>query len=155
MWTIVRMNCETGELNSVRDFQNCTPDWFGDSKHLIFSSRPAKQTGLKGYGWTQLWMADAEGKGHKLVYGEDGFHIYSGALSPDGNYVLFSKCPVDGGGSEKEGAPICIVRLADTPMIAGKSTELRKVHPDTKDGPVLAFGNGWEPHWTYAEIGEK
>jgi len=155
MWTIVRMNCETGELNPVRDFQNCTPDWFGDSKHVIFSSRPANQPGLKGYGWTQLWMADAEGKDHKLVYGEDGFHIYSGALSPDGKYVLFSKCPVDGGGSEKQGAAICIVRLADTPMITGKSTALRKVHPDTKDAPVLAFGKGWEPHWTYAEIGEE
>ena len=155
MWTVVRMNCETGELNSVREFQNCTPDWFGNSKQMIFSSRPAKQTENKGQGWTQLWMADGDGKDHKLLYGEDGFHIYGGAMSPDGKYVLFTKCPVDGGGSETNGAPIYIARFADTPIITGKSTELRKLHPDTKDGPVFSFGNGWEPHWTYAKIGEE
>jgi hypothetical protein len=38
-------------------------------------------------------------------------------------------------------------------MITGKSESLRKVHPDTKDGPVLFLADGWEPFWTYAEIG--
>lgn len=153
-WTIVRISIDTGEMNIVHKFQNCAPDWFPDSKHLIFSSRPANQPGNNGAGWTQLWMAEAQGKNQKLVFGEDGVHIYGGELSPDGKYVLFSKCPVDGGGSEKQGAPICIVRFADTPIITGKSSDLRKVHPDTKDGPVLPLNQqGWEPCWTYAEIG--
>ena len=150
MWTIVRVNAETGELNAVREFQNCAPDWSPDSEHLIFSSRPGDQG---GYGWTQLWMAKGDGTEARLVYGEDGFHIYGGALSPDGKYVLLSKCPDDGGGAEKTGAPIYIVRFADTPMITGKSEALRKIHPQTKDGPMLYLANGWEPHWTYAEIG--
>src|SRR5262245_6637615 len=65
-WTVVRMNAVTGEVNPVVKFQNCTADWFPDSKRLIFSSRPASQeeadggqmdkaVGQKyGYGWTQL-----------------------------------------------------------------------------------------------------
>ena len=150
MWTVARMDARTGKLNAVRKFQNCTPDWFPDSQHLILSSRPA---GQEGSGWTQLWMARGDGTGQRLVYGQDGYHIYSGALSPDAKYVLLSKCRDDGGGSEKTGAPIYIVRLGDTPMITGKSKALRKVHPNTKDGPLLFFANGWEPYWTYAEIG--
>ncbi|MHC4674153.1 MAG: TolB family protein [Planctomycetota bacterium] len=152
MWTIVRVNVATGKLNPVHKFQNCTPDWFPDSRRIIFSSRPGNQG---GYGWTQLWMAEGEGKNHRLVYGEDGFHIYGGGLSPDGKYVLLTKCPKDGGGSERSGAPIFIMRFADAPSIGGESKKLRKLHPNTKDGPLLSIGKGFEPCWTYAEIGTK
>jgi len=153
VWTIARINAASGELNAVHMFQSCTPDWFPDSRHIIFSSRPPNQPGGNGYGWTQLWMADGEGKDWRLVYGEDGRHVYGGALSPDGKYVLFSRGLVDGGGSESSGAPLCVMRMSDAPTIAGPSKDLRKVHPSTKDGPVLQFGEGWEPCWTYAEIG--
>jgi len=151
-WNIARMNVETGELNAVHTFRNCTPDWFPDSRHIIFSNRPADQPGNKGHGWTQLWMADGDGKESRLIYGEDGYHIYGGALSPDGKYVLLTKTREDGGGSERSGGPICVMRTADAPTIGGKSSELRKVHPDTKDGPVLQLRRGWEPCWTYKEI---
>lgn len=155
MWSIARLNVRSGELNAVHRFQSCTPDWFPDSEHIIFSSRPANQQGQGSYGWTQLWMADGEGKQAELIYGEDGRHIYGGALSPDGRYVLFTRGLVDGGGSESSGAPMCLMRMADAPTIAGPSADLRKVHPKTKDGPVLEFGQGWEPHWTYADVGGK
>jgi len=149
-WTIVRMDATSGETNVVSKYQNCTPDWFPDSNRMIFSNRPSGQS---GYGWTQLWMADAEGTGRRLIYGEDGRHIYGGALSPDGQYALFTRCPQDGGGSERGGAPGGLMRLSDAPTIGGKSEALRKQHPDTKDGPVLALPDCWEPHWTYADIG--
>jgi hypothetical protein len=100
-------------------------------------------------------MADGEGRQAELIYGEDGRHIYGGALSPDGKYVLFTRGQVDGGGSESSGAPICIMRMADAPTIGGQSEELRAVHLKTKDGAVLPFADGWEPHWTFAEIGGK
>jgi hypothetical protein len=90
-----------------------------------------------------------------MIYGEDGYHIYGGALSPDSRYVLFTRCPQDGGGSERSGAPICIMRMADAPAIAGPSKDLRKVHPEAKDAPILQFVDGWEPHWAYAEIGAQ
>ena len=151
MWTVVRMDAKTGEMNPVNAFQNCTPDWFPDSRRMIFSHRP-KQTANKGYGWTQLWMADADGTKRRLVYGEDGRHVYGGATSPDGEYVLFTSCPQDGGGSEKDGAPMGLMRFADVPTITGESKDLRKVHPDTKDGPVLSLPVAWEPHWTYADV---
>ncbi len=150
MWTVARMNAQSGELNIVHEFQSCTPDWFHDSKHIIYPSRPA---GQQGYGFTQLWMSNGEGTDAKMIYGEDGYHIYGGALSPDDKYVLFTRCPQDGGGSEKSGAPICVMRMADAPAIAGPSHALRKVHPEAKDAPVLQLGDGWEPHWMYAEIG--
>ena len=150
-WTIVRMDATSGKTNVVSKYQNCTPDWFPDSQRIVFSNRPA---GQGGYGWTQLWMADGEGKDRHLVYGEDGQHIYGGALSPDGKYVLFTRCGEDGGGSERGGAPGGLMRLSDAPTIAGESKALRKVHPDAKDGPVLPLPDCWEPHWTFADIGD-
>ena len=152
MWTVVRMHAQTGELNIVHEFQSCTPDWFNDSQHIIF---PCRAAGQKGYGFTQLYLSDGAGKETKLIYGEDGFHIYGGALSPDDRYVLFTRCPQDGGGSEKAGAPICVMRMADAPAVAGRSPALRKVHPEAKDAPVLQLVDGWEPCWTYAEIGAQ
>ncbi|GMU23614.1 MAG: hypothetical protein AMXMBFR13_36920 [Phycisphaerae bacterium] len=149
MWTVARINAATGEINPVNTFQNCTPDWFADSRRVIFSHRPK---GQEGKGWTQLWMADGDGKNRRLIYGQDGLHIYGGATSPDDTYVLFTTCLADGGGSEKDGAPMHLIRLANTPMITGKSERLRQVHPETKSGPVLDLPIGWEPHWTYAEI---
>lgn len=152
-WTIVRMNANNGEVNIVHEFQSCTPDWFADSENVIYSSRPAGQRGSNGYGFTQLWVSDGEGKQPRLIYGEDGYHIYGGALSPDGKYVLFTKCKEDGGGSERAGAPMCIMRLDDAPIITGVSRDLRKLHPKSKDGPILRIGDGWEPCWTYADVG--
>ena len=149
-WTVARINVSTGQINAVNQFRNCTPDWFYDSKRLIFSHRPGNQ---KGYGFTQLWMADGDGKNSKLIYGQDGRHIYGGALSPDDRYVLMTAGPKDGSGSEKDGAPMGIMRLADAPTIGGESKALRKVHGKTKDGAVLWLPTGWEPHWTYANVG--
>ncbi len=151
-WTIVRMNAEDGAVNVVHTFQNCTPDWFPDSEHILFSSRPDGQKANNGYGWTQLWMAKGDGTEARLVYGEEGVHIYGGAVSPDGQYVIFTRCPQDGGGSETSGAPMCIMRLSDVPAVRGESPEIRAKHPEAKEAPVLDLPNGWEPHWTYAEV---
>ncbi len=152
-WSVVRMNAETGDLNAIITFQSCTPDWFPDSQRIIFSSRP-KQTTNKGYGWTQLYKVDGDGKNLDLIYGEDGSHVYGGTVSPDCNYVLFTKCPNDGGGSEESGAPIFLMRLADAPIIQGETPEIRQMYPDSHDGPVLDLHlKGWEPCWTYAELG--
>lgn len=152
-WNVVRMNAETGELHPVHEFQSCTPDWFPDSKRLIYSSRPDKQKVNKGYGCTQLWMAEGDASDARLIYGEEGFHIYGGKVSPDGAYVICAKCPEDGGGAESRGALMVVMRLADTPMIGGASQELRALHPDAKDADVLELTFGWEPDWTYAEVG--
>ncbi|MBO50411.1 MAG: hypothetical protein CMJ69_06450 [Planctomycetaceae bacterium] len=149
LWTIVRMDVATGKWNVVSRFRNCTPDWFPDSRRVIFSNRPANQ---KGYGWTQLWMAPGQGGQRKMLYGEDGRHIYGGGLSPDGRYVLFTRCPKDGGGSERSGAPGGLMRLADAPIIGANSPALRKLHPGAHDGPVLALPDLWEPHWTFTDV---
>jgi Tol biopolymer transport system component len=163
-WTVIRLNAVTGEVNRVSKFTSCTADWFPNSGHLIFSSRPAHQeeadggrlsqaVGQKaGYGWTQLWMADAEGKLNKLVYGEDGRHIYGGAISPNGKYVLFTRSPIDEMGMNRLGAPISLMRLSDAPVIAGESLALRKLHPDAHSGLILQLSDGWEPCWTSAQI---
>jgi hypothetical protein len=100
-------------------------------------------------------MADGDGANRRLVYGEDGRHVYGGAISPDANYVLFTLGLKDGSGAEKSGAPIGLMRLADAPTIGGASQALRKVHPKTRDGPVLILPTGWEPHWTFADVGGK
>jgi len=155
MWSIVRMNASTSELNVVHEMQSCTPDWCPNSRDIIYASRPPGQPADRGYGYTQLWICDGTGQQDQMIYGEDGFHIYGGALSPDSRYVLFTRSARDGGGSEEAGAPICVMRMADAPSIGGKSKALRELHPHTKDGPVLQLVQGWEPYWTYADIGAQ
>jgi Tol biopolymer transport system component len=161
-WTVVRLNADTGDVNIVAKFQNCTADWFPDSKRLIYSSRPGHQevvddgkaaasVGQKpNYGWTQLWMANGDGSARSLVFGEDGRHIYGGDVSPDSKYVLFTRSLTDGGMAT---GVMGIMRLADAPIINGESPALRKLHPNAKNGPFLTLPKGWEPHWTYATIG--
>ena len=98
-WTIVRMNAETGEVNPIAKFQNCTPAWFPDSRRVVNSYRPANQESIgqlaaavgqkPGYGWTQAWLTDADGSNRRLLVGEDGKHIYGTEISPDSKYVIF------------------------------------------------------------------
>jgi len=151
-WNIVRVNVQTGAVNAVHQFQSCTPDWFPDSRRIIYSSRPAGQAALGGYGSTQLWISNGDGTGQQFIYGDDEFHVYGGLVSPDGKYVVFSKSRVDGGGSEKAGAPMFLMRLSDAPAISGRSPELRAKHPAAREPTLLALPAGWEPHWTYTEI---
>lgn len=151
-WSVARMDATTGAMNPVSQVDCCTPDWFPDSANLIFSNRPAGQKGNKGYGWTQLWRADAEGKARRLVYGEEGRHVYGGQVSPDGQYVLFTGNMKEDGDSENQGAEMGLMRLSDAPIVGGQSEELRSLYPNAKNGPVLVLPNGWEPSWTYAEI---
>jgi len=152
-WSIARMSALTGEANAVSRVDCCTPDWFPDGKHIVFSNRPPGQKANNGYGWTQLWMADAEGKTRRLLYAEDGRHIYGGCISPDEKYVLFTGNIHEDGDPGNRGAPMNLMRLADAPVIKGPSEELREWHPDVNDGPVLELPVGWEPCWTAAEIG--
>jgi Tol biopolymer transport system component len=153
-WTVACMDASSGTANAVSRFQCCTPDWFPDSRALIFSSRPPEQKTNNGYGWTQLWMADAEGKERRLVYGEDGRHVYGGHVSPDGRYVLFTGNMEEDGDPGNAGAPMALMRLADAPIIGGESKALRALHPNVKDGPVLPLPSGWEPCWTSREVVE-
>jgi len=151
-WSVARMNASTGETNAVSTTDNCTPDWFPDGKRLIFSNRHASDVALGKAGWTQLWMADADGKAPRLVYAEDGRHIYGGHVSPDGKYVLFTGNPKEDGDPANGGAPMALMRLADAPIIGGDSAVLRKLYPQAKSGPVLQPPNRWEPCWTLRGI---
>jgi len=143
-WSVVRMDVGNGVVNPVSKVDCCTPDWFPDSRTMIYSSRPHE--------WTQLWMADGEGKERHLVYAEDGRHIYGGCVSPDGKYVLFTGNKEEDGDPKNAGAPMGLLRLRDTPTITGLSHVTRKEHPGAKDGPVLVLPAGWEPHWTSAKL---
>lgn len=62
------------------------------------------------------------------------------------------RCTDDGGGSEKSGAPICVMKMSDAPVIGAPSPYLEATYPDAKHGAVLTLTAGWEPVWTYAEV---
>ncbi len=150
-WSIARMNVGTGEATPVNRVDCCTPDWFPDSRNVIFSWRPPGQKENRGQGWTQLWRAEGDGKSRQMVYGEDGRHVYGGQISPDGMYVLFTGNVQENGDPGHAGAPMGLMRLSDGPIIGGESKELRALHPNAKNGPVLPLPAGWEPCWTASD----
>lgn len=154
-WSIARMEVASGAASAVNRVDCCTPDWFPDSKNVIFSWRPPGQKGNQGYGWTQLWRVDAEGTSPRLVYGQDGRHVYGGNVSPDGQYALFTGNMLENGDPGHAGAPMGLMRLSDAPIIGGPSEELRALHPEAHSGPVLELPAGWEPCWTFAEISPR
>jgi len=88
-------------------------------------------------------------RGTDLWYSEPKPADPGGDISPDSKYVLFTTSSKDGGMVD---AFMHVMRLRDAPAIAGKSPALRRLHPHTKDGPVLPLTLGWEPHWTYGHI---
>ena len=148
VWTIVRLDAVTGEMNPVHDYQNCTPHWFADSVRVLFSYRPAGQEKENnGDGWSQLYKADGDGKNSGMVYGEDGVHIYGNMPSPDGKYVVFTRSVAEDGDPHNAGSPMAIMRLSDAPALDGQSRTLRKQHPEAKDGLLLNLPNGWKPYW--------
>jgi Tol biopolymer transport system component len=161
-WSVARMNALTGDANAVSRVDCCTPDWFPDSKYLVFSNRPPGQKANNGYGWTQLWMADVEGTDRKLVYAEEGRHVYGGHVSPDGRYVIFTGNIQENGDPGNVGALMGLMRLADMPVIGGQDgprfrgdklapaeAGARSMYPNAKSGPALKLPVGWEPCWTF------
>ena len=115
-WSIARMAVASGKAAAVNRVDCCTPDWFPDSREVIFSWRPPGQKANNGYGWTQLWRATADGASRQLVYGEDGRHVYGGHVSPDSKYALFTGNLNEDGDPGNAGAQMGLVRLQDAPI---------------------------------------
>jgi Tol biopolymer transport system component len=149
-WNIGRLDAATGELNAVSETEryNCTPDWMPDSKRILYSRGIIPETG----GRAELWVASGDGKDKRLVYAEEGRHIYGGCASPDGKYVLFTRSEADLGKVENSRTSMAVIRWADTPMVAGDGKTPREKYPEARRGPLLDLSWGWEPHWTHAEI---
>ncbi|MEY4485188.1 MAG: hypothetical protein RL693_2640 [Verrucomicrobiota bacterium] len=147
-WSVGKINVTTGETRAVSAVDCCTPDWFPDGKKIIFSKRMSGPALHQGYGWTQLWMAREDGTDARLVYAEEGRHIYGGHVSPDGNYVLFTGNAEEDGDPSRAGAPMSLMRVSDAPIIAGLD---KAADAKAKSGPVLKLPHGWEPCWTFSE----
>lgn len=151
-WNVVSLGLDGSAPTLVSRALNCTADWFqSDPQRIIYSNRTPGVG--SDYGFTMLMQATADGQSRTLIYGERGRHIYFGGTSPDDRYVVFST-PEEDGGTD---AQMAVVRLADTPMIVPADYgQLAAVYPGAKHGPVFRLPvAGFEPHWTYAEVGPK
>ncbi len=148
-WSVAGMDAESGRAWPISTVDCCTPDWFPDSRQVIYSWRSPQPDGTSDP-WTQLWRADREGRRRELVYAEAGRHVYGGQVSPDGRYVVFTGNAVEDGDPGAQGAPMAVMRLADAPIIGGDSPALRQRFPTARRGPVLVLPVGWEPCWTAA-----
>ena len=158
-WNVVSVDATTGTSTLLTRALNCTPDWFqNDPSRVIYSNRnPALFPGkYDNYGLTMLMQATADGKTRKLIYGNHNKHCYYGCTSPDDKYIVFGDDPSD----SIVAGELRILRLADTPIIPPSLKTLKLLHPGSKEGPVFSLTlpsgaplRGFEPHWTYAEIG--
>lgn len=145
-WAVARMNVETGAVNAISRVDCCTPDWTPDNKQVVFACRNVDKI------WTQLWIGDPDGKNLRMLYGEQGRHIYGGHVSPDGKYVLFTGNSQENGDPGHNGAPMALMRIADAPMVGGESRWVRRMNPGAKSSPVLQLPTGWEPIWTDKDL---
>ena len=149
-WNIGLLNFTGGNIRAMSETEryNCTPDWMPDSSHLVYSRGTIPEKNERA----QLWIAQPEGQGRHMLYAEGGRHVYGGAASPDGRYLLFTRSVEDLGKVDHAKTTMAIIRYADTPMLGDDDAALRKVFPDARSGDRLDLGPGWEPHWTFATI---
>jgi Tol biopolymer transport system component len=149
-WNIGTLDFVEGKIRPVSetDRYNCTPDWMPDSRRLIYSRGTIPEKNERA----QLWISEAEGQGRHMLYAEGGRHVYGGAASPDGRYLLFTRSIEDLGKVDHTQTTMAIVRYSDTPMLGDGDTALRKVYPEARPATRLDLGPGWEPHWTFAAI---
>ena len=150
-WNIGRVEATTGAINAVSetDRYNCTPDWMPDSRRIVYARGIIPEEG----GWAELWVAGGDGKEKSMRYAEEGRHIYGACPSPDGKYLLFTRSEKDLGSANRARTRLAIIRWEDTPMVGGESEKLWKEYPHARRGPRLDLSWGWEPCWTYREIG--
>jgi Tol biopolymer transport system component len=139
-WSVACLDLADQRATPVSLVDCCTPSWFPDSQRVVFSNRPPGQKTNNGYGWTELWMANADGSGARRLVAHEGHHLYGGRISPDMAYVLFSGNQQEDGDPGNAGSPMRIARLADTPIVAGKSP-----------APVLELPAGFSPDWTASD----
>ena len=148
-WNIGRLPDGGGRINAVSETEryNCTPDWYPDNRHILYSRGIIP----KQDGRAQLWMARDDGREKIMLYAEEGRHIYGACASPDAKYLLFTRSIEDLGAVGKSQTTMAVVRWADTPMLGDESAALRRQFPNAKPARWVDLGPGWEPHWTYSE----
>ena len=81
-----------------------------------------------------LRLPDADGTGTRRVFADPDQHLYGACVSPDGQYVLFTRSRED---------------LGQVPEIA--LSVIRWPSPGNRSDaspPRLDLGPGWEPHWS-------
>ncbi len=159
---MVSLDIETGKRTAMARFPDWTSVWATDSNGDWFQGgTPRILHSANNYGicpayYAILWRSGLEGKPSELVFAEDKKHIWSGCTSPDDKYAIF----VIGGETWPLQGKMTIIRLADAPIARGRSPLFHEVltdhFPNLKKGPVMDLHNvpeGFEPHWTQAEIG--
>ena len=120
-----------------------------DSRSILYSRGIVPESG----GHAEIWLASGDGRDRRMLYASENQHLYGGCASPDGKYLLFTRSEVDLGPVDNSRTSMAIVRMADTPIVAGSGDDLAEAVSRARRGPTLGLGQGWEPHWTYAEIG--
>jgi Tol biopolymer transport system component len=136
-WNIGCIELETGAIHAVSETEryNCTPDWTPDSSGVVY----ARGIIPNQPGHAELWLADAEGGNQRRLYAEGAHHIYGACVSPDGQYLLFTRSRNDLG--QVPDIAMAIVRWPNEPAVQSGPDPAR-----------LDLGPGWEPHWTAKEI---
>jgi Tol biopolymer transport system component len=149
-WNVGALDARSGNIIALSETEryNCTPDWMPDSRRVIY----ARGTVPKKNERAQLWVAASDGSERHMLYAEGGRHIYGGAASPDGRFLIFSRTVEDLGKVDHAKTTLAVIRMDDTPMLGDDDQGLRKRFESAKAAVRLDLGPGWEPHWTRAEI---
>jgi Tol biopolymer transport system component len=139
-WTIGCLDAEAA-IRGQRD----RPVQLHAGLALIPSISSIHAASFRTASWAQL-MAKADGSDRQMLYAEQGRHTYGGAVSPDGQYVLFTLSEVDlGQWTTPDSWPSFaagIRRWLAAPMSRYAGISEGPYRPDV--GPLW----GWEPTWT-------
>jgi TolB protein len=107
-------------------------NWSADGRQIVFSEFP-KSNNFNG----QLWVMNADGSHQRLLLGETAYHEETPSFSPDGRWVVFTRCRV-----AQEGCAIYRIRTNGTELTA--LTHFQKEVGDwepvySPDGSKIAF----------------
>jgi Tol biopolymer transport system component len=116
----------------------CCHSWSADGRQLVFVANATPNIAP-----AQLWIINADGSNQHMVFNDPSFLDSFPGFSPDGNTIVFERCPYNGG-QFNGGCELFRIRADGTDLTAlvnfGLNTDRLDITPEySPNGETIAF----------------